>query len=231
MAVSSRMQTDLLEAAAVVPVMRAAHRRAARRACVLRLRLDGADLSKLELDVDGVADGRRQRRRDSRSARVCRPTAADPDAQRISRPSRSSRATPPEIRAEAEIAVRGVTGDSRARRAAHALRQRAAREEADRQPAVGARGAAHEGRRLQRAHGALRRDGARARASRPGSRSASCTCAARSTTTRGPRCTSTRGAGAACGCRSIRRSTSFPPTRRTCGSPAAASTSRRRSCR
>ena len=38
-------------------------------------------------------------------------------------------------------------------------------------------------------------------------------------------------AAAACGCRSIRRSTSFRPTRRTCVSRAAASTSRRRSCR
>ena len=49
---------------------------------------------------------------------------------------------------------------ARARGAADALRQRAARQEADREPAVGARGAAHEGRRLQRAHGAVRRHGA-----------------------------------------------------------------------
>ena len=49
---------------------------------------------------------------------------------------------------------------SRPRGAADALRQRAARQEADNQPAVRARGAAHESRRLQRAHRALRGDGA-----------------------------------------------------------------------
>ena len=71
--------------------------------------------------------------------------------------------------------MRGVDGRARARRAADALRQRAARQEADRQPAVGARGAAHQGRRLQRAHGALCRDGARRSASRRASPSASST--------------------------------------------------------
>ena len=57
-------------------------------------------------------------------------------------------------------AVAGVDRHARAGRAADARRQRAARQEADRQPAVGARGAAHQGRRLQRAHRAVRRDGA-----------------------------------------------------------------------
>ena len=56
--------------------------------------------------------------------------------------------------------VAGITGVARARRAADARSQHAGREEADRQPAVGARSAAHQGRRLQRAHRAVRGAGA-----------------------------------------------------------------------
>jgi hypothetical protein len=47
-----------------------------------------------------------------------------------------------------------------ARGKADALRQRTPRQEADGQPPVGARGPSYEGWRLQRAHGALCRDGA-----------------------------------------------------------------------
>ena len=78
--------------------------------------------------------------------------------------SRCIESDDPAIRAEAESAVAGVTGArARAEKLTRA-RQRDARQEADRRPAVGARSAAHEGRRLQRAHRALRRDGAIARA-------------------------------------------------------------------
>ena len=125
---------------------------------------------------------------------------------------------------------------SRARGAADAVRQRAAREEADHQPAVGARGAAHQGRRLQRAHGALRRDGARAGASgahrrRDGvhPRRVLLPRVAGGVHRRTLR-PAQGGRRPGCGCRSIRRSISFPPTRRTSVSPAAASTSRPRFC-
>ena len=66
----------------------------------------------------------------------------------------------PEIRAEAEKATAGATTPRAARRAAGAPRPRDRREAADREPALGARGAADPRRRLQRAHGALRRHGA-----------------------------------------------------------------------
>ena len=115
---------------------------------------------------------------------------------------------------------------ARARRAADAPRQRAAREEADRQPAVGASRCC--GRASATATSTPRCSWRwRGRwAFRRASRSASSRCAARSTTTRGPRCTWTRARAAGCGCRSIRRSTSFPPTPRTSGWRAAGSTSR-----
>ena len=111
-------------------------------------------------------------------------------------------------------AVRGVTGTRARAEALTRYVNATAAEEADRQPAVGARSAAHEDRRLQRAHGAVRRDGAGASAFPRALRWDWCSCAARSTTTRGRRCTSTKAAQPRLrGCRSIRRSTSFRPTR------------------
>ena len=131
----------------------------------LRMRLAGADLSASSNcrasaspshgDVLEIAIRRRSRAGAGRSRRA-RYLAAEPLIE----------SDDPGFVAEAEAAVRGVAGSRAQGRAADAPRQRAAREEADRQPAVGARGAADQGRRLQRAHGALRRDGARARHSR-----------------------------------------------------------------
>ena len=99
---------------------------------------------------------------------------------------------------------------ARSRRAARARRQRPARQDADHQRALGKRGAAHEGRRLQRAHGALRGHGARRRHPHAHQRRPGLSSAARSTTTPGPRCTSTRATAAATGCRSIPTFNQFP---------------------
>ena len=137
--------------------------------------------------------------------------AADPDvaalpaAGAVHRERRPRQSTPkPRRRSPASTDPRATAERLTRRVNAHA------RQEADRQPAVGARGAAHQGRRLQRAHGALCRDGARRWAFRRASPSASPIRAARSTTTRGPRSTSTKGAAAACGCRSIPTFNQFP---------------------
>ena len=102
------VQADLLEAAAVVPVMTAAHRRAARRspaAPAARRRRP------LERGPSGRRpDGRRRRRRAPRSARAARRGRPTPTRSSTSRPKPFIESDAPEIRAEAEIAVRGVTG-------------------------------------------------------------------------------------------------------------------------
>ena len=105
----------------------------------------------IELHRSARAHGRRRRR---------------PISIATCSPSRSSRATRRRFAPRPNGWSQGVTGVARARRAADARSQCAAREEADRQPAVGARSAAHQGRRLQRAHGAVRGAGAVARHSR-----------------------------------------------------------------
>ena len=170
---------------AVVPVMkqRIDEPRDVRR---LRLRLEGADLSQPR------SSGRRPDGRRATSSRFairegCAPEPADPDIARYLAPEPLIESDAPE--SSPRRSLRSAASPARAPgRAAHAVRQRPARQKADGQPSVGARGAAHQGRRLQRAHGAVCGDGARGRASRPGLRSVSSTCAARSTTTRGPRC-------------------------------------------
>ena len=119
----------------------------------------------------------------------------------------------PEIRAEAEKAVAGAAEPRlRAERLVRYV-QRAAREEADHQPALRARGAADAGRRLQRAHRALRGAWPAPRASRRGSPSAWSSCAAPSTTTRGPRSSSTKASGGR-GRLAPRRSDAQPVPRR-----------------
>ena len=161
----SQVQADLLEAAAIVPVGRERDRRAARRprgcgcgstapTCrrsisTAAARRSRATSSSCAIRRDCAPSGRRSR---------CR---ALPRAGAADRKRRSGDPSP-----RPRTAVRGAASTRDARRAADALRQRPARKEADGQPAVGARGAAHQGRRLQRAHGALRRDGARGRHSR-----------------------------------------------------------------
>ncbi len=108
MAVSRRMQTDLLDAAAVVPVMKARidQPRDVRR---IRMRLTGADLT--SPDLQGVAQtvtGDIVEILDPQSLRAGK---ADPDVTRHLAPEPFIESDAPEIRAEAEIAVRGVTGN------------------------------------------------------------------------------------------------------------------------
>jgi hypothetical protein len=108
MAVSRRMQVDLLQAAAVVPRMqtRITEARDVRR---LRLRLDGADLSSPDLQGAGQhVDGDIVELWDPQSLR---PEHADPDAARYLAPEAFIESDAPEIIAEAQKAVIGVTGN------------------------------------------------------------------------------------------------------------------------
>ena len=107
MAVPGRVQTDLLAAAAVVPVMRQRidDPRDVRR---LRVRLAGADLS--SPDLDGVGQ-----RIDGDVIEILRPAAPvfgppDPDAARYLAPEPFIESDDPAIQTEAELAVRGVVG-------------------------------------------------------------------------------------------------------------------------
>jgi transglutaminase-like putative cysteine protease len=110
MAVSRRMQVDLLQAAAIVPRMqtRVSEPRDVRR---MRLRfdgLDGADLSRA--DLDGGAQrfgGNVMELQDPQDLKAER---SDPDAARYLAPEAFIESDAPEIRSEAETAVRGVAG-------------------------------------------------------------------------------------------------------------------------
>ena len=161
MAVSGRMRDRSARGAAVVPDGEAAHRRAARRPpappAARRRRSRPRPIWRAAASASTATSSSSTIRRRCAAARGRPGCRAVPGAGAVHRKRRAG------DRAEADARVRGVDRRPRARRAADAVRERAAREEADRQPAVGARGAAHEGRRLQRAHRALRRDGARAR--------------------------------------------------------------------
>ncbi len=112
MAVSRSLQVDMLQAAAVVPrtmPTRIAESRDVRR---MRLRLDGADLSGADLPgVTQRVDGNIVELRDPQTLQ---PERADPDAKKFLAPEPFIESDAPEIRAEAEIAVRGAT-DNRAR--------------------------------------------------------------------------------------------------------------------
>jgi transglutaminase-like putative cysteine protease len=101
------VQADLLEAAAVVPVMtgRIDEPRDVRR---LRIRLEGADLSGADLQGAGqTIEGDIVELRDPRDLRA---EAGNRDASRYLAPEALIESDAPEIRAEAEIAVRGVVG-------------------------------------------------------------------------------------------------------------------------
>jgi transglutaminase-like putative cysteine protease len=107
MAVSRRMQVDLLQAAAVVPRMRARidDPRNVRR---LRLRLEGADLSAIDLrGVGQTVDGDIVELVDPRTLE---PGRGDPDTARYLTPEAFIESDAPEIIAEAGVAVRGVNG-------------------------------------------------------------------------------------------------------------------------
>ena len=102
LSVPGRIQADLLQAAAVVPITteRIDEPRDVRR---LKLRLEGAELSLA--DVDGVGQTARwQRDRADGSASRCSRVPPILGRARISPPSRCSKATIPLIRAEAEQA-------------------------------------------------------------------------------------------------------------------------------
>ena len=106
LSVPGRVQTDLLEASAIVPVMtqRIDEPRDVRR---LRLQLEGADLSGMELD--GVGQTIAGDTVELVDARSLRPTASDPDATRYLAAEPLIESDAPEIRAEAERAIAGAT--------------------------------------------------------------------------------------------------------------------------
>jgi transglutaminase-like putative cysteine protease len=110
MAVSRRMQVDLLQTSAVVPRMRTriAEPRDVRR---MRLRLTGIEGSGLPAgDMQGMAqrvDGDVVELRDPQGLT---PGRADPSAAQYLAAEPFIESDAPEIRAEADIAVRGVTG-------------------------------------------------------------------------------------------------------------------------
>lgn len=108
MAVPWRVQSDLLDASAVVPDLRRWRiddPRAVRR---LRLRVDGVDLSNADLQGAGqTVDATSIDIRDPQSLQA---GPGDPDARRYLAAEPLIESDAPEILAEAELAVRGVTG-------------------------------------------------------------------------------------------------------------------------
>jgi hypothetical protein len=108
LAVSGRVQADLLQAAAVVPTMRGRidEPRDVRR---LRLQLDGADVPPDELNGAGqTASGNVIEIVDPRSLQ---PGPRDPHIDRYLKAEPMLESDAPEIRAEAEQAVRGANDD------------------------------------------------------------------------------------------------------------------------
>jgi transglutaminase-like putative cysteine protease len=110
MAVSSRIQSDLLEAAAVVPVTkeRIDEPRDVRR---LRFKLEGADLSGADLDGAGqtVVDAA-SHIIEVRDPQTLRATQADPAAGQFIAPEPLIESDDPAIRAESARAVGGISG-------------------------------------------------------------------------------------------------------------------------
>lgn len=108
LAVPGQVRADLLEAAAVVPAFDATSQRIddPRDVRRLRLRLEGADLS--SPDLQGVGQSVEDNVVEINDMQALRPGPADPGATRylVAEPFIESDA--PEIRAEAEIAVRNV---------------------------------------------------------------------------------------------------------------------------
>ena len=108
MAVSRRMQVDLLQAAAVEPRMRTpiAEPRDVR---LMRIRIGGADLS--TADLDGGAQRLKDDVLELRDPQGLKAERADPDVARYLAPEAFIESDAPEIVAEAVGAVRGVTGN------------------------------------------------------------------------------------------------------------------------
>jgi hypothetical protein len=109
LAVSNRMQQDMLESAAIVPVMgRGQQIVEPRDVKKLRLRLVGADLAKADVTGSGQSiDGEFVELTDPRDL-VASPRPAD--LERYLQPEPFIESDAPEIRAEAERMVAGVTG-------------------------------------------------------------------------------------------------------------------------
>jgi transglutaminase-like putative cysteine protease len=108
MAVSRRMQTDLLDTAAVVPTMRGRIDEP-RDVTRIRMRLTGADLS--GTDMQGVAQTVSGDVVEIRDPQTLTATKADPDLARYLAPEAFIESDAPEIIAEAEKAVIGVKGN------------------------------------------------------------------------------------------------------------------------
>jgi hypothetical protein len=108
MAVPQQVRTDTLAAAAVVPVTirRIDEPRDVRR---LRLRLEGADLSRV--DVQGAGQSVHGDVVEIQDARNLRAGPGDPEAHRYLAAEPLIESDAPEIRAEADLAVRGVIGN------------------------------------------------------------------------------------------------------------------------
>jgi hypothetical protein len=106
-AVPGGVRADLLEAAAVVPIMtgRIDEPRDVRR---LRIRLEGADLS--GADLQGAGQTIAGDVVELRDARELRAEAGHADVSQYLAPEALIESDAPEIRAEADIAVRGVVG-------------------------------------------------------------------------------------------------------------------------
>ena len=109
LAVSSRMQEDMLAGSAVVPAMsRRTRIDEPRDVLRLRLRIDGADLSGLDLQGEGQSvDGSIVELTDPRELQ---PGSAPKDLDRYLRPEPFIESDAPAIRAAAEKMVQGVTG-------------------------------------------------------------------------------------------------------------------------
>jgi transglutaminase-like putative cysteine protease len=108
MAVPERVRTDIIDAAAVVPVTRQSidQPRDVRR---LRLRLEGADLS--GGDLQGAGQSVHDAVVEIEDTRTLPAGRGDPGAARYLAAEPSIESDAPEIRAVAELAVRGVTGN------------------------------------------------------------------------------------------------------------------------
>jgi len=108
MAVSGRLQVDMLQTAAVVPRTMPTRIAESRDVRMMRLRLDGVDLS--HADLEGVSqhvDGDVLELRDPQDLQ---PEHADPDAKHYLAPEPLIESDAPEILAATEIAIRGATG-------------------------------------------------------------------------------------------------------------------------
>jgi hypothetical protein len=108
LAVPGQMHTDMLRAAAVVPVMkqRLDEPRDVRR---LRVRLEGVDLS--GLDLDGVGQSAHGNTVEIRDAGLITPHAADASASKYLSPEPLLESDAPEIREEAMKAIDRVAGN------------------------------------------------------------------------------------------------------------------------